>query len=161
MARLPSHKCKRRVGSAIGTWRTTRGVLSPAGSSTGDARHEAHMRRLIGEKTGSRWSLEEAQTRHAGKRSISRKYYFGDHCLRATKRPYTKVTAVISSKAKGGRTPKNRVPPDDSAGESEEITHRYPFRAPTKAWCTPTACWIVRGTSLECMPTRGPASRVV
>ena len=49
VARLPSHKCERRVGSVTGIlWRTTRGLLSPAGSFTRDARQKEQKGQPIG-----------------------------------------------------------------------------------------------------------------
>lgn len=50
-------------------------LLSPAKPFTGDARQKSQRGQPIGETTGSGWSLEEGQARHAGERSTSRTYY--------------------------------------------------------------------------------------
>ena len=126
-----------------------------AGSFTEGARQKAKKGQPIGVRPVRGGHKRERQARHAGERSTSQKYYrgstcgttalplrspisnnswryFGDHCLRVTKSPRTKVKAVSPYKGEGKRTLKNRFTYcgralDDSAGESEDDDVQVPI----------------------------------
>ena len=61
MARPPSRKRKRRVGSVIGTWRMTSGLPLVAGSFTGDVRQKAWRGQTAGDTIGLGWLSQEGQ----------------------------------------------------------------------------------------------------
>lgn len=67
--------------------------------------------------------------------------------VRVWKAPPAKARAVTVCKERGGRKLKHHVPA--AVGLYTTLlgslrTYGYPFRAPTKGWCTPAACRSMR-----------------